>query len=1018
MERCDMNLREALDAINKELNQNYNNGMTLIGAYLATEIFFEILKGINYLHSQKPAPVLHRDLKLSNILITNGENGHFIKICDFGLATINKIENTDAADIESFDINLKHTQNLGTPIYMAPEVLLGKYDTSADMFSLGVILCKLFSIEFKNSNDFLKYFDESTLKSHEYYPIKQIKLIHQLLQQWPSKRPKCEDVLRERNEWSVNFDRDIKISDKFAEYLYNEFEMQFKKGNEEKLSTKILIKKCHTQVEKNFKRMYSQRNITNRIINEYHNMKNALSVNIVEIISNINDDIKNNILKILLHYLHIFYDSSELCYNVENTLNNNYKSIWHCFASFEHQHHFDNLTINWSNYPYYIISFYNNFLEKQMHLLIINTPNIKKTCESALASDSISDEMFESLAKLSLNAINKYDSVNKLEEYIGKELKKKYGNQELYCYIGKNELFSCHGSIFEPKIYFAIRLKEFNILISSEKVDITSIDAIKFEQKILNKIGCDDRNAIIDAFSQPFVYRGIILKQFESNNQKKCIIRISNDCRFATQNFTNYKIGIYDIQILWLNENQLENEIECNDSTIDRLRRSCTTHSDVNSEFEKIKDSFLNINSSSELLIDSLKSCIKLLSYGELNEEKDKFRSLGLLNFSKRILQNCENKELLIILLQTVNYYMKLLMFTDHDSITESLIPDYVKLLESNDDNICFYTVEAFIIMCGHCEECRQKTLISGFMTANLLLIQPIKSLNLLRSVSRTFSTIVSSKSTPLPIDILQQILKGLDTLIHHTDEFIILRVLRTLRCIIECDNQYIELIRGNGLFPKILQIVLSDNKELQYESLRTLGTIFMNTLLENSFNGDLFNINIYLVFVEFLTCEYTEIRLSAVQVLSQIFFENSTQIQPLIDTNLIEPLINLMIDEPNVIKTPTLKFLHGIVLKSNEQQLSYIYSKGVINILSDILTSYLEKNESEYCFVVLFVMKMLIDKCQTHRNQIIHDILRCNVLEKIQPLENHNDDPIRQIVKFFFRLALRHITSQQGSSH
>jgi hypothetical protein len=241
---------------------------------------------------------------------------------------------------------------------------------------------------------------------------------------------------------------------------------------------------------------------------------------------------------------------------------------------------------------------------------------------------------------------------------------------------------------------------------------------------------------------------------------------------------------------------------------------------------------------------------------------------------------------------------------------------------------------------------------------------------------------------------------------------------LRTLRSIIEYGNQYIELIRGNGLFPKILQIVLSDNKELQYESLRTLGTIFMNILLENSFNGDLFNINIYLVFVEFLTCEFTDIRFSAVQVLSQIFFENSTQIQPLIDTNLIEPLINLMIDEPNVIKSLTLKFLLAIILKSNEQQLSYIYSKGVINTLSDILSSYLEKNESELCYVVLLVMKMLIEKCRTHRNQIIDDILHCEVLEKIISLENNNDDRIRQIVKFFFWLAHRYITGQQGSSH
>ena len=43
-------------------------------------IFYQIIKGIKYLHS---ASVLHRDLKPSNILINSDCH---IKICDFGLA--------------------------------------------------------------------------------------------------------------------------------------------------------------------------------------------------------------------------------------------------------------------------------------------------------------------------------------------------------------------------------------------------------------------------------------------------------------------------------------------------------------------------------------------------------------------------------------------------------------------------------------------------------------------------------------------------------------------------------------------------------------------------------------------------------------------------------------------------------------------------------------------------------------------------------------------------------------------
>jgi serine/threonine protein kinase len=44
----------------------------------------QILTGLEYLHSQKPA-IIHRDLKCDNIFI-NGNHGK-VKIGDFGLAT-------------------------------------------------------------------------------------------------------------------------------------------------------------------------------------------------------------------------------------------------------------------------------------------------------------------------------------------------------------------------------------------------------------------------------------------------------------------------------------------------------------------------------------------------------------------------------------------------------------------------------------------------------------------------------------------------------------------------------------------------------------------------------------------------------------------------------------------------------------------------------------------------------------------------------------------------------------------
>ncbi len=83
--------------------------MTPLEYYISSELFKEILEAVNYLHSHKPS-IIHRDLKPTNILITEGLNGRFVKLCDFGLATIHKFDEQT------------HTERLGSVRYIAPEV--------------------------------------------------------------------------------------------------------------------------------------------------------------------------------------------------------------------------------------------------------------------------------------------------------------------------------------------------------------------------------------------------------------------------------------------------------------------------------------------------------------------------------------------------------------------------------------------------------------------------------------------------------------------------------------------------------------------------------------------------------------------------------------------------------------------------------------------------------------------------------------------------------------------------------
>jgi hypothetical protein len=135
MDLCEKTFEEIREEIHNDFTLTFNNLLTPLGFYITSELLIEILKGVHYLHKQN---IIHRDLKPNNILLTHGINDRFVKIADFGLAKVHEMKKL-------------HTQDRGCTKYMAPEVSCGtKYDTKADIYSLGIIIQVIFHILLDN----------------------------------------------------------------------------------------------------------------------------------------------------------------------------------------------------------------------------------------------------------------------------------------------------------------------------------------------------------------------------------------------------------------------------------------------------------------------------------------------------------------------------------------------------------------------------------------------------------------------------------------------------------------------------------------------------------------------------------------------------------------------------------------------------------------------------------------------------------------------------------------------------
>jgi calcium-dependent protein kinase len=93
----------------------------------AADIMKQMLSAVKHLHEHN---IVHRDLKPENFLMEDtGENAE-IKLIDFGLSK---------RFSQKEEVEKMHTV-VGTPYYVAPEVLKGNYDKQCDVWSLGVIL--------------------------------------------------------------------------------------------------------------------------------------------------------------------------------------------------------------------------------------------------------------------------------------------------------------------------------------------------------------------------------------------------------------------------------------------------------------------------------------------------------------------------------------------------------------------------------------------------------------------------------------------------------------------------------------------------------------------------------------------------------------------------------------------------------------------------------------------------------------------------------------------------------------
>jgi len=335
------NITKILEVFNDEeymlIVMEYINGGNLfsfvkkrrkLSEKMARFLFRQIILGIHHIHSKN---VVHRDIKLENILIDFNNN---VKICDFGIGKVLDNENQLLFD------------KCGTPMYMAPEIVLANENKGykgfpVDIWSSGITLYIMlsgnlpFSLRNKNKKEDILlssakdknnvYLENQIInvnpKKIEYISKEAQDLLEKILNKDPEKRLTCLEILNhpwlKQNSTHIEY---LNLFTKAEMTMMSKTYIDYRKGELEDLKENFTLSNLRNDAIN-----LEEKNITTKstILDPFNSCINDNISSFDESISNedLFDDFKNE--KIKLENDIIIFNNKVKEFNLNFEVNNN-----------------------------------------------------------------------------------------------------------------------------------------------------------------------------------------------------------------------------------------------------------------------------------------------------------------------------------------------------------------------------------------------------------------------------------------------------------------------------------------------------------------------------------------------------------------------------------------------------------------------------------------------------------------------------------------------------------------------
>uniref|UniRef100_A0A8C0ID48 Importin subunit alpha n=1 Tax=Bubo bubo TaxID=30461 RepID=A0A8C0ID48_BUBBB len=299
--------------------------------------------------------------------------------------------------------------------------------------------------------------------------------------------------------------------------------------------------------------------------------------------------------------------------------------------------------------------------------------------------------------------------------------------------------------------------------------------------------------------------------------------------------------------------------------------------------------------------------------------------------------------------------------------VQSNAVPLFLRLLHSPHQNVCEQAVWALGNIIGDGPQCRDYVISLGVVKPLLSFISP--------SIPITFLRNVTWVMVNLCLGYLSILVDTVWALSYLTD----------------AGNEQIQMVIDSGIVPHLVPLLSHQEVKVQTAALRAVGNIVTGTDEQTQV---VLNCEALSHFPALLTHPKEKINKEAVWFLSNITAGNQQQVQAVIDANLVPMIIHLLDKGDFGTQKEAAWAISNLTISGRKDQVAYLIQQNVIPPFCNLLTV----KDAQVVQVVLDGLSNILKMAEDEAETIANLIEECGGLEKIEQLQNHENEDIYKL--------------------